>query len=36
MYERIVTHRFSLEDIAKGFATIKAGTGLKMVIEPRP
>ena len=36
LYERIVTHRFSLEDIAKGFATIKAGTGLKMVIEPRP
>jgi len=34
MYERIVTHRFPLEEIAEGFATIKAGTGLKVVIEP--
>jgi hypothetical protein len=31
---RRITMVFSLEDIAQGFATIKAGTGLKMVIEP--
>jgi L-iditol 2-dehydrogenase len=31
---RIVTHRFPLEGIAEAFATIRAGTGLKMVIEP--
>jgi L-iditol 2-dehydrogenase len=30
----IVTHRFPLERIAEGFATIRAGTGLKVVIEP--
>jgi L-iditol 2-dehydrogenase len=31
---RIVTHRFPLERIAEGFQTIRAGTGLKVVIEP--
>jgi L-iditol 2-dehydrogenase len=31
---RIVTHRFPLDRIAEAFATIRAGTGLKMVIEP--
>ncbi len=30
----IVTHRLPLERIAEGFATIRAGTGLKVVIEP--
>jgi L-iditol 2-dehydrogenase len=30
----IVTHRFALDRIAEGFATIRAGTGLKVVIEP--
>jgi L-iditol 2-dehydrogenase len=32
---RIVTHRFPLDRIAEAFATIRAGTGLKMVVEPR-
>jgi L-iditol 2-dehydrogenase len=32
--ERIVTHRFALDDIAEGFATIRSGTGLKVVVEP--
>jgi Zn-dependent alcohol dehydrogenase len=31
---RVVTHRFSLERIADAFETIRAGTGLKMVILP--
>jgi L-iditol 2-dehydrogenase len=31
---KVVTHRFPLEEIASAFATIRAGTGLKMVIEP--
>jgi L-iditol 2-dehydrogenase len=31
---RIVTHRFPLDRIAEAFATIRAGTGLKMVVEP--
>jgi L-iditol 2-dehydrogenase len=31
---RIVTHRFPLEEIASGFETIRAGTGLKVVIVP--
>jgi L-iditol 2-dehydrogenase len=31
---RIVTHRFGLEDIAQGFETIRAGTGLKVVVHP--
>lgn len=31
---RIVTHRFPLDRIADAFATIRAGTGLKMVIQP--
>ena len=31
---RIVTHRYPLDGIADAFATIRAGTGLKMVIEP--
>ena len=31
---RIVTHRFPLDRIAEAFATIRSGTGLKMVIEP--
>jgi L-iditol 2-dehydrogenase len=30
----VVTHRFPLDRIAEAFATIRAGTGLKMVIEP--
>jgi L-iditol 2-dehydrogenase len=30
----IVTHRFPLERIAEAFATIRSGTGLKVVIEP--
>ena len=30
----VVTHRFPLEDIAQAFDTIRAGTGLKMVIVP--
>jgi L-iditol 2-dehydrogenase len=30
----VVTHRFGLWDIAEAFATIRAGTGLKMVIVP--
>ena len=32
--EPIVTHRFGLDRIADAFATIRSGTGLKMVIEP--
>jgi len=32
--ERIVTHRFPLEDIADGFLAIRDGTALKVVIEP--
>ena len=31
---RVVTHRFPLEQIADAFETIRAGTGLKMVIVP--
>ena len=31
---RVVTHRFPLERIAEAFQTIRAGTGLKMVIVP--
>jgi L-iditol 2-dehydrogenase len=31
---RVVTHRFRLEDIGQAFETIRAGTGLKMVILP--
>ncbi|MGQ0668943.1 MAG: alcohol dehydrogenase catalytic domain-containing protein [Actinomycetota bacterium] len=31
---RIVTHRFPLDRIADAFATIRAGTGLKVVIQP--
>ena len=31
---RVVTHRFPLERIAEAFETIRAGTGLKMVIVP--
>ncbi len=31
---RVVTHRWPLEDIAQAFETIRAGTGLKMVIVP--
>ncbi len=31
---RVVTHRFPLEDIAEAFATIRAGSGLKIVIQP--
>jgi L-iditol 2-dehydrogenase len=30
----VVTHRFPLDRIAEAFATIRSGTGLKMVIEP--
>ncbi|HEY7659186.1 MAG TPA: alcohol dehydrogenase catalytic domain-containing protein [Actinomycetota bacterium] len=30
----VVTHRFGLEEIADAFETIRAGTGLKMVIVP--
>jgi L-iditol 2-dehydrogenase len=30
----IVTHRFPLDRIAEAFATIRSGTGLKVVIEP--
>jgi L-iditol 2-dehydrogenase len=32
--ERIVTHRFPLDDIAEAFATIREGAGLKVVIRP--
>jgi L-iditol 2-dehydrogenase len=32
--EQIVTHRLPLEKIAEGFETIRAGTGLKVVIRP--
>ncbi len=32
--ERIVTHRFPLRAISEGFATIRSGAGLKVVIEP--
>jgi L-iditol 2-dehydrogenase len=31
---KVVTHRFPLEGIGEAFETIRAGTGLKMVIEP--
>jgi L-iditol 2-dehydrogenase len=31
---RVVTHRFSLDDIARAFETIREGAGLKMVILP--
>jgi L-iditol 2-dehydrogenase len=31
---RVVTHRFPLEEIGQAFETIRAGTGLKMVILP--
>ncbi len=31
---RVVTHRFPLDEIAVAFETIRAGTGLKMVIVP--
>lgn len=31
---RMVTHRFPLDRIGEAFATIRAGTGLKMVIQP--
>ena len=31
---RVVTHRFSLDHIGEAFDTIRAGTGLKMVILP--
>lgn len=31
---RVVTHRFPLERIGEAFETIRAGTGLKMVIQP--
>jgi L-iditol 2-dehydrogenase len=31
---RVVTHRWPLDDIAQAFETIRAGTGLKMVIVP--
>jgi L-iditol 2-dehydrogenase len=31
---RVVTHRFPLEQIAEAFNTIRAGTGLKMVVVP--
>ena len=31
---RVVTHRFPLERIGEAFETIRAGTGLKMVIVP--
>jgi Zn-dependent alcohol dehydrogenase len=30
----VVTHRFSLDHIARGFETIREGTGLKVVIVP--
>ena len=30
----VVTHRFPLERIGEAFATIRDGTGLKMVIVP--
>lgn len=30
----VVTHRFPLDEIAQAFETIRAGTGLKMVIQP--
>jgi L-iditol 2-dehydrogenase len=30
----VVTHRFPLDRIAEAFATIRSGTGLKMIIEP--
>jgi Zn-dependent alcohol dehydrogenase len=31
---KVVTHRFPLGQIGDAFETIRAGTGLKMVIEP--
>ena len=31
---KVVTHRWPLEKIAEAFETIRAGTGLKMVIVP--
>jgi L-iditol 2-dehydrogenase len=31
---RVVTHRYPLDEIASAFETIRAGTGLKMVIVP--
>jgi L-iditol 2-dehydrogenase len=31
---KVVTHRFPLDRIADAFETIRAGTGLKMVIQP--
>lgn len=31
---RLVTHRFPLDRVDEGFATIRAGLGLKVVIEP--
>jgi Zn-dependent alcohol dehydrogenase len=31
---RVVTHRWPLEQIGEAFETIRAGTGLKMVIVP--
>jgi L-iditol 2-dehydrogenase len=31
---KVVTHRFPLEKIGAAFETIRAGAGLKMVIEP--
>jgi Zn-dependent alcohol dehydrogenase len=31
---RVVTHRWPLEKIAEAFETIRAGTGLKMVVMP--
>jgi L-iditol 2-dehydrogenase len=31
---KVVTHRFPLEEVGAAFETIRAGTGLKMVIEP--
>jgi Zn-dependent alcohol dehydrogenase len=30
----VVTHRWPLEEIPEAFETIRAGTGLKMVIVP--
>ncbi len=32
--ERIITHRFKLSEIEKGFDVMKEGTGLKVVLEP--
>ena len=31
---KVVTHRWPLEKIAEAFETIRAGTGLKMVVMP--